>query len=324
MAKPSVYVTRSLPVEVIDKLKERYEVEVNLEDRALTKEELKGKIKGRDAIVVVGNVIDEEICQIAESQCKIFACYSVGYNNVDVEAATKHGIYVSNTPEIVTGATADLALTLLLSTARRVLECDKFVRSGQTSWGPMTLVGSQVSGKTIGIIGGGRIGMAVAQRAKGFDMNIIYTDVNPNPTFETTTGGKFVDKETLLKTADFISIHIPLFPTTRHFIGKNELQMMKKTTILINTARGPIVDEKALVEALQQGIIAGAGLDVFEQEPKLESGLVELPNVVITPHIGTSTTEIRIEMGLLCAQNIFAALDGEKPPTCLNPTAKEN
>lgn len=324
MAKPSVYITRTLPIQVSELLKERYEVEMNPEDRALTKQELLAKIEGRDAVLVVSNVIDEEICQHVKSQCKIFASYGVGYNNIDVDAATKHGIYVSNTPDVVTDATADLAWTLLLSTARRVGECDKFVRSGQKSWGPMNLIGTQVSGKTLGIIGGGRIGMATAQRGKGFNMNIIYTDVKASSAFETATGGKFVDQETLLKEADFISIHIPLFPSTRHLISMDELKLMKKTTILINTARGPIVNEGDLVEALQRGLIAGAGLDVFEREPELELGLDGIPNVVLTPHVGTSTIDTRIEMGSVCAQNIFAALDGQQPPTCLNPEAKAN
>jgi len=324
MGKPNVYITRALPVEVFKELQERYEVEMNLEDIPLTKTELLAKIKNRDAVLVVGNQMDEEICEAVKSHCKIFAAYGVGYNNIDVVAATRHGIYVSNTPDVVTGATADLAWTLLLSTARRVVECDQFVKAGTNSWGQMILMGTQVSGKTIGIIGGGRIGMAVAKRAIGFDMNIIYTDVQSNPAFEAATGGKFVDRETLLRTADFVSIHVPLLPATRHLISTNELKIMKKTAILINAARGPIVDEKALVKALQDGVIAGAGLDVFENEPNLEPGLADLLNVVLTPHVGTQTTDIRVEMGLLCVQNIVAALDGELPPTCLNTEAKTN
>ena len=292
------------------------------EERSLTKSELLAKIKGRDAVVVIADIIDEEICQTVKAECKIFAVYGVGYNNIDVESATRHGIYVSNTPDVVTDATADLAWTLLLATARRVVECDRFVRSGQKNWGPMNLMGSQVSGKTLGIVGGGRIGLAVALRARGFKMNLMYTDVQRSPAFEAATGGTFVDKTTLLKNADFISIHVPLLPSTRHLMSADDFKLMKKSAILINTARGPVIDEKALVEALREGHIAGAGLDVFEQEPDLTNGLSEMLNVVLTPHVGTSTLDTRIEMAAVCAANIRAALNNQVPPNCLNRQAK--
>jgi glyoxylate reductase len=290
-------------------------------ERSRTKKELLAKMKGRDAVLIVADIIDEEICQTVKATCKIFAIYGVGYNNIDVESATRHGIYVSNTPDVVTDATADLAWTLLLATARRVVECDRFVRSGQKNWGLMNLLGSQVSGKTLGIVGGGRIGLAVALRAHGFKMNLMYTDVQRSPAFEAATGGTFVDKTTLLKNADFISIHVPLLPSTRHLMSVDDFKLMKKSAILINTARGPVIDEKALVEALREGHIAGAGLDVFEQEPDLTSGLSEMPNVVLTPHVGTSTLDTRIEMAAVCAANIRAALNNQLPPNCLNPQA---
>lgn len=324
MVKPRVYVTYPLADSILALLRERCDVEVNPEERVLSTGELIEKIKGRDAVVVVSAGINEEISRSASSQLKIFANYGVGYNNIDVAAATKRGIYVSNTPDVLTDATADLAFALLLSTARRIVESDAYVRAGKKGWGPMNLVGTQVSGKTLGIIGAGRIGRAVAQRAKGFNMNVIYTDEKVNPGFEEATGGTFRDKNTLLSEADFISIHVPLLPTTRHLIGWEELQRMKRTAILINDSRGPIIDEKALVKALQEGLIAGAGLDVFESEPELEPGLAELPNVVLTPHIGSSTEETRVAMGELCARNIFAVLDGQLPPTCVNPEAKDN
>jgi lactate dehydrogenase-like 2-hydroxyacid dehydrogenase len=323
MMKPNIYITRRLPVQILD-LFPGSDVEMNVEDLKLTKDELLAKIKGRDAVVVIGDIIDGGICRAIQATCRIIATYGVGYNNIDVESATQQGIYVSNTPDVVTDATADLTWTLLLATARRVVECDRFVRSGQKSWGPTTLMSTQVTGKTLGIIGGGRIGQAVAQRAKGFKMNVIYTDVQKVPAFEAATAGKFVDKETLLQSADFISIHVPLLPSTRHLFGAEEFRRMKKTAFLINAARGPIVDEKALVEALREGQLAGAGLDVFEQEPNLVEGLSELPNVVLTPHVGTQTTEIRIEMAGVCARNVFAALRGQVPPNCLNPEAKSN
>jgi lactate dehydrogenase-like 2-hydroxyacid dehydrogenase len=324
MAKPNVYITRALPVEVLALFQEQCDVEMNVDDHLLTKPELLEKIKNRDAVVVVGTRIDEEICQAVKSHCKIFTAYGVGYNNIDVAAATQNGIYVSNAPDVVTAATADLTWLLLLSTARQVIECDKFVRSGNKAWSSTMLMGAQVSGKTLGIIGGGRIGMAVAKRAHGFDMSIVYTDVQASPAFEVATGGKFVDQETLLRTADFVSIHVPLLPTTHHLIGADALNLMKDTAILINAARGPIVDEKALVKALRDGVIRGAGLDVFENEPSLEPGLADLPNVVLTPHVGTQTLDTRIDIGRVCAENIMAAIHGQLPPTCLNPEAKAN
>ncbi len=307
MTKPNVYITRRLPVQILD-LFPGCDVEMNSEDRGLTKDELLAKIKGRDAVVVVADIIDEEICHTVKAKCKIIANYGVGYNNIDVKSATRQGIYVSNTPDVVTDATADLDLGVVPGNGKASGGVRQFVRSGQKGWSPMTLMGTQVTGKTLGIVGGGRIGQAVAQRAKGFKMNVIYTDVQNVPAFEAATAGKFVDKETLLKSADFISVHVPLLPSTRHLFGADEFKLMKKTAILINAARGPIVDEKALVEALREGQFAGAGLDVFEQEPNLTDGLSELPNVVLAPHVGTQTTETRIEMGGVCAKNIFAAL----------------
>lgn len=318
----SIYVTRPLPVEALSLLKERCNVEMHSGYDSLPKPKLIEKIKECDAVVVVSTSIDDEILQAVKSRCRLFASYGVGYNSIDVEAATKHGILVSNTPDVVTSATADLAWALLLATARRVVECDRFVRAGQKDWSPTNLIGLQVSGKTLGIIGGGRIGLATARRAMGFDMNIIYTDVQHNSIFESSTGGRYVDKERLFQTADFISCHIPLFPSTRHFVGASELRLMKKTGVLINTARGPVVDEKALVEALRGGALAGAGLDVFEYEPELAEGLAALPNVVLTPHVGTSTLDTRIAMGNVVARNIFSSLDDELPPNCVNPEAK--
>lgn len=322
MVKPSVYVTRPIPVEALALLKERCDVEMSSDPRPLSKEELLKKLEGRDAILVSRTTIDEEICRAIKSRCMILANYGVGYNNIDVEAATKNGIYVSYNPGVVTDATADLTWTLLLSAARRIVECDQYVRSGQKDWGPMNLLGTQVSGKTLGIVGAGRIGMAVGQRAKGFNMKIIYNNPEANLTFEEAVGGRFVDIDTLLRESDFVSIHVPLLTTTRYLISSKELGIMKKTAILVNTSRGPIIDEKALVEALRNRQIAGAGLDVFEREPELEPGLVDFPNVVLTPHVGTSTLDTRIKMGEGCANSIFAALDGKKPPNCVNPDAR--
>lgn len=323
MSKYNVYVTRPIPEEALELLRERCDVEMNPDPRPLPKEELMRRLEGRDAILVSRTAISEEICQAIESHCCILANYGVGYNNIDVDAATRHGIYVTYNPGVVTDATADLTWALMLAAARRIVECDQYVRGGNKDWGPMNLMGTEVSGKTLGIIGAGRIGLAVAQRAKGFNMNIIYNSTKPNPAFEEATDGVFVEKDALLKEADFVSIHVPLLPSTRHMIGYEELVKMKKTAIIVNTARGPIIDEKALVEALRNKVIAGAGLDVFEKEPELQAGLTELSNVVLTPHVGTSTLDTRIKMGEGCARSILAALEGKVPPNCVNPNAKD-
>lgn len=324
MAKPSVYVTRLLPAEALAQLREHCEVEMNPGYSILSKAALLEKARGKDAILVSHTTIDADVIEAISPQCRILASFGVGYNNIDVGAATKHGIYVSNNPDAVTGATADFTWTLLLAAARRIVECDRYIRAGEKGWGPTNLLGAHVTGKTLGIIGGGRIGTAVGKRAQGFDMNILYTDIQANAAFEEATGGKFVDKQTLLQAADFISIHVPLLPATHHYIGAAELKQMKKTAILINAARGEVVNERALVAALQNNIIAGAGLDVFEREPELEPGLADLPNVVLSPHVGTSTLDTRIQQGEGCAKNILAALAGKIPPNCLNPAAKEN
>lgn len=323
MVKPRVYVTRPIPVEALSLLKERCNVEMSLDPNPMPKEQLLKKLEGYDAILVSRTIIDEEICESIKAKCLIFANYGVGYNNIDVDSATRHGIYVTYNPGVVTDATADLTWALMLAAARRIVECDQYVRQGKKDWGPMNLLGAEVSGKTLGIIGAGRIGLAVGKRAMGFKMNIIYNSTRPNPEFEEAVGGCYVDRDTLLREADFVSIHVPLLPSTRHLIGTKELSMMKSSSIIVNTSRGPIIDEKALVEALRLGQISGAGLDVFEKEPELEPGLTDFPNVVLTPHVGTSTLDTRIRMGEGCARSIFAALDGKIPPNCVNPNAKK-
>ncbi|SFL97828.1 2-hydroxyacid dehydrogenase [Pelosinus propionicus] len=322
MVKPKVYVTRLLLEDSLALLKERCEVEMNPGFKILPKKEFLEKVRDKDAILVSHTPIDAEICEAIKSHCKILATNGVGYNNVDVEAATKCGIWVTNNPEAVKGSTADFTWALILSTARRIVECDQFVRAGRKDWGPLNLLGAQVSEKTIGIIGAGRVGTAVGKRAVGFDVEILYTDVAPSATFEAATNGRYVDMETLLKNADFVTLHVPSLPSTHHLIGREELNMMKPTAILINVARGDVVDEAALLEALRDGTIAGAGLDVFEREPEITPGLAELPNVVLAPHVATATKYTRIKQGEASARNIFAALDGKIPANCLNPEAK--
>ncbi|EAX47745.1 D-isomer specific 2-hydroxyacid dehydrogenase, NAD-binding [Thermosinus carboxydivorans Nor1] len=324
MAQFNVYVTRRIPDTALDVLRQRCNVEVNPEDRVLTRDELLAKVTGRDAVLcLLTDTIDDAVLAAAGKQCRIFANYAVGYNNIDVAAATKRGIFISNTPDVLTAATADMAWALLFAVARRVVEGDKFTRAGKFhGWGPLLMLGQEVTGKTVGIIGAGRIGAAFARRAKGFDMKILYTGRSRKPDFERETGATYVDFDTLLREADFISLHVPLTPETYHLIGERELKLMKPTAILINTARGPVVDEKALVAALRRGEIWGAGLDVFENEPALAEGLAELDNVVIPPHLGSATLETRTKMGLVAVENILAALDGRMPPNCLNPEAR--
>jgi glyoxylate reductase len=319
--RPNVYVTRMLPQPAIDLLKEHCDVEINPDDRVLSREELLEKVKERDAVLcLLTDTINGEVFDAAGPQCKIFANYAVGYNNIDVAAATERGVIITNTPGVLTDATADIAWALLFATARRIVESDKYLRAGKfKGWGPMLFLGRDITGATLGVIGAGRIGANFAKKSKGFDMKILYTDVQPNADFEKETGAKFVDKETLLKESDFISVHVPLLPETHHLIGEAEFKMMKKTAVFINTSRGPVVDEKALVQALKDGEIWGAGLDVFEREPELEPGLADLDNVVIVPHIASATIDTRTNMGLIAVKNILAYFNGENPPQCVNP-----
>lgn len=325
VSKPKVFVTQEMPAPALQKLSGYCQVEVNDTGKPLTKAEMLVKVAGRDAVFcAISDTVDAEVLAAAGPQCRIFGNFGVGYNHIDVKKATELGIWVSNTPGVLTNATADLAWTLLLAAARRVAEGDRRMRQGVgfEGWGPLYLLGMEVSGKTLGIAGAGRIGAAMGRRGKGFDMNIIYTANQPKSELEAHTGARFVDKETLLKESDFLSLHMPLTENTRHYIGKKELEMMKSTAILINTARGPVVDEAALVEALRTGQIWGAGLDVYEKEPAIAHGLAELDNVVLLPHVGSATVETREKMAMMVAEDILAALDNRLPVHCLNPQAR--
>ncbi len=319
--KKTVYVARMIPQETIDELRKHFEVLVNPEDRALTKAELKEKAKGCDAIVsLITDTIDGELLDAVGPQCRIVANYAVGINNFDVAAATKRGVILTNTPGVLDDATATHTFALLLATARRIVEADRYVRAGKwKGWSPMFFIGMDVDRKTLGIAGLGRIGTNVARKARGFDMKILYSGPHRNPQAEKEVGATYVDKETLLRESDFLTLHVPLTPETRHYIGEKELQMMKKTAILINASRGPVVDEKALLKALQEKQIWAAGLDVFENEPEIVPGLLELDNVVVVPHIASATTETRIKMGKIAIDNIFKVLNGQPPDTCVNP-----
>jgi lactate dehydrogenase-like 2-hydroxyacid dehydrogenase len=310
-----------IPEDNIEELRKHFDVEVNQEDRALSKEELKEKLKGKHAVIsLLTDTIDSEVLDAAGPQLKIVANYAVGFNNFDVAAATERGVILTNTPGVLDESTATLTFTLLLSMARRIPEANKFLRDGKwQGWAPMFFIGLDVDRKTLGVAGLGRIGKNVARKAKGFDMKIIYTDVCRNEEFEKQVGATFVDKETLLKESDFLTLHVPLISETHHYIGEKELKMMKKTAVLINASRGPVVDEIALVKALQEKEIWGAGLDVFEEEPRIAPGLSDLDNVVIVPHIASATMDTRLKMGAIAVDNIIKVLNGQMPDTCVNP-----
>jgi glyoxylate reductase len=324
--KPKVLITSELPGNAIDRLREVANVEVHTGEEDLTKEELILRIKDKDAVVsLLVNQIDQEVLNSA-ANLKIVSNYAVGYNNIDVQAATDRNILVTNTPEVLTEATADLTWALLLAIARRVPEGDRFVRDGKfDGWKPSMLLGRSVYGKKFGVIGMGRIGEAVAKRAKGFNMEVLYYNRRQlSIEKEKELHATYADLTALLKTSDFISLHAPLTEETHHLIGEDEFSLMKPSSYIINTSRGPLIDESALVIALKNNEIAGAGLDVFEREPMLEPGLDKLDNVVLAPHVGSATIETRVEMANLAIENVIEVLRGSKPLTPVNYTETVN
>ncbi|HUS99357.1 MAG TPA: D-glycerate dehydrogenase [Candidatus Thermoplasmatota archaeon] len=315
----NVFVTRKIPQPGLDLLEKEFTIDLNPYDRILTKEEIIQGIKGKDGLVcLLTDPIDKDVIN-AEPLLKMIASYAVGYDNIDIAAATKRGIPVSNTPEVLTETTAELAWALLLSVARRIVEGDAFTRKGKfKGWAPMLMLGQDVTNKTLGVVGSGRIGTAFALKSKGFQMKVLYTDDQRNDRLERELKAKKVPLSELLKKSDFVSIHVPLTKATHHLIDENELRMMKKTAILINTARGPIMNEIALVKALKKHWIFGAGLDVYENEPKISKELKRLDNVVIQPHTGSGTIETRTKMALIAAENMSIGLKGGVPPNCVN------
>lgn len=314
--RKKIFITREIPGNAIDFLSNHFDVKVNSEDRVLLREELIENIKGVDGVLcLLQDIIDKDIIDNA-SKAKIFANYAVGYNNIDVKYAREKGIIITNTPGVLTDTTAELAWALLLSVARRVVDADKYVREGKfTEWKPNLYLGQDITGKTLGIIGAGSIGKAFAKRSLGYDMKIIYHNRKRDLAFEEEFKARWVDKETLCKDSDIISIHVPLTEETTYLITKKELDIMKETAIIINTARGPVIEEKALYEALKNKKIWGAGLDVYEKEPEIYPGLTELDNVVLAPHIGSATIETRERMAMMAAMNIEAVLNGREPIT---------
>jgi glyoxylate reductase len=319
--KPSVFVSRRIPQEGLDILLAACDVDVNEGDAHLSQANLIDRVKGHEGLLcLLTDDIDDAILS-ASPQLKVVANVAVGYNNIDVQAATQRRIIVTNTPGVLDDTTADFAWCLLLASARRLAEAERYTRAGRyTGWGIMLLCGQDVFRKTIGICGLGRIGRGVAKRATGFEMRILYTDAQRAAAdVERELGAQFVDKETLFREADFVTLHVPLLPETHHYVSRRELQLMKKTAHLINASRGPVVDEMVLVQALQERWIAGAGLDVYEHEPQIAPGLTELDNVVLAPHIASASVETRTKMAVMAATNLVEALQGRKPPNIVNP-----
>jgi lactate dehydrogenase-like 2-hydroxyacid dehydrogenase len=318
--KSGVLISQRIFDEAVAMVRQHFEVDWNQSETPLAPHVLTQRLRDKvGAIILLTDRIDEEVL----SHCpalKILSNVAVGYNNIDVEACISRRIMVTNTPGVLDDTTADLTWALLLATARRIVESDQYFRSSQwKGWGLMQFLGYDVHHKTLGICGLGRIGQRVARRARGFNMKILYTDVVRAPqNIEKELGIRFVDKKTLLSESDFITLHVPLTPQTTHYISGAEFSQIKPTAILINASRGPVVDEKALVQALQEGEIAGAGLDVYEREPEVDPALVQMKNVVLVPHIGSASRETRLHMAMMAAENLVAGLTGKRPPNLVN------
>ena len=322
MPRSLLYITRLLPEPVMATVRERYQLIAEPTDQPPTRDAQQRGFAEADAVIcTLADPITDDLLAAAQ-RLRIVANYAVGYNNIDVAAAARRGIVVTNTPDVLTDATADLTWALMLAVARRVVEGDRWARSGTwPGWAPTQMLGTDVTGKTLGIIGMGRIGQAVAMRAQGFRMPVIYASRRPCPTPPGITTWTHRSLEEVLTEADFISLHVPLSEATRHLIGPRELASMKSTAFLINTSRGPVVDEAALLSALRQCEIAGAGLDVYEREPVILSGLEQLSNAVLLPHLGSATFDARVRMGMICVENVAAVLGGRPP---LNPVTRRD
>jgi len=313
-----VVVTGRVPEPALEKLRAEHEVDAWEGSDSISRQELLRRVAGADAIVsLLTERIDAELLDAAGPQLKVVANVAVGYDNIDVPACTERGIIATNTPGVLTEATADIAFGLILMATRRLGEGERLIRSGQAwKWGMFFLLGSSLQGKTLGVVGMGGIGQATARRAKAFGMEIVYQSRSEiDPAIAAELGARRVELDELLTISDVVSLHCPYGPATHHLIGAEQLATMKKSAYLVNTARGPIIDEAALALALREEQIAGAGLDVFEQEPKVHPWLLELENVTLVPHLGSATVETRTAMAVLAADNTLAVLKGEQPPT---------
>lgn len=318
-----VLVTRRLPAQAMERIAQKCDVSLHEGPEAIPRDRLLSDVTGKvGAVTLLTDRVDDEFLDAAGDQLVIVANYAVGFDNIDVPACTARGVMVSNTPDVLTETTADTAWALMMAAARRIPEGDRFLRARTPwIWGPEFMLGRDVNGRTLGIVGFGRIGHAMARRARGFGMKVIYYDVyRPSPDLEQELGAEYREMEDLLAESDFITLHTVLSEETRHLINEARLSKMKPTAVLVNTSRGPVIDEAALAKALREGEIFAAGLDVFENEPEVHPELLALDNAVVIPHLGSATVDTRIAMGLLAADNLIAALEGETPPTLLNPT----
>ena len=322
MARPNVYVSRVIPAPALEIVRGVAEMRMwDREDEPPPRDVLLREVADCDGLLsLLTDRIDEELLAHAP-RLRVVGNMAVGFDNVDIAAATRHRVLVSNTPEVLTETTADFAFALLMAASRRVVEGDAFARAGKwKTWGPMLLAGQDIHHATLGLIGLGRIGSAVARRAKGFDMRVLYYDPIRRPDLEESLGIEYQEMADVLRASDFISVHVPLTPETRHLIGMEQFRMMKPTAVFVNAARGPIVDQAALADALRTRTIYAAGIDVFEREPvSAEDPLLKLDNVVVAPHIASASIPTRTRMATLAAENIAAVLQGRRPPTPVNP-----
>lgn len=318
MPKPKIFITRNIPQPALDRLAEVFDISIHANDKAIGRQQLMQDVKEMDALLcLLTDIIDKELMEAAP-RLKCVSNLAVGFNNIDLEYARSRNIAVCNTPGVLTETTADLTWALLLACARRVVEADNYARSGRfEGWEPLLMLGVDVFSKTLGIIGMGRIGSAVARRAEGFGMKVLWFDPQVDPK---TVSDKYerANLRHLCSSSDFISIHVPLTPDTHHLVNAELLSLMRTTAVLINTARGPIVDEEALIKALRDKKIAAAGLDVFENEPEIPAELLELENAVLLPHIGSASIETRTKMALMAAENAIAVIQGTEPPARVN------
>lgn len=319
MERKKVLITRQLPGDAVEKLKEECDLLCDPPSDQMPRNQLLELIPEADALIcLLSETIDREVISRAP-KLKVISNYAVGYDNIDVAFATERKIYVTNTPDVLTEATADLAWALLLAAARRVVEGDEMVRQNRfTGWAPDLLLGLDVAYKTLGVVGLGRIGLAVARRAKGFGMRVLYWSKNRKEQWEEQFGLEYQPLDTLLQTADFVSLNVALTPETHHLIGEKEFSLMKNTAILVNTARGPVVDEAALAAALREKKIWAAGLDVYENEPEVHPDLLKLDNVILAPHVGSGTIDTRAKMAEMVVSNVLMALKGQRPTNAIN------
>lgn len=324
--QPKVYVTRRIPESGVKLLQESCEVEIWDSDEVVPRDVFLKAVADKDGVLcLLTDKVDAETLDVAKN-AKIFANMAVGFDNIDVDECTQRGVMASNTPGVLTDTTADFAFTLLMAAARRIREGHEFVHAGKwTTWGPLLLMGQDIHHATLGLIGLGRIGTEMARRGQGFSMRVIYNDVVRREDLEQELGLEYADFDTVLKESDFVSLHVPYMPATHHLISTDQLASMKESAVLINTARGAIVDPQALYTALKSGEIWAAGLDVTEPEPiPMDDPLLTLDNCLIAPHIASASFNTRSDMSELAANNILAAIAGERPPTILNPEVLEN